>query len=236
MTSGPMPSVLVIDQDTSLRTRLREGIEGKGYRVIAASHGEEALTMCPSGGDMPGAIVLELEQPGITWYEVLEYFRKQQNIPILILASNVNEGKAVEALGKGADDFVVKPFGVEEICARIGAIFRRTGKLGNAFAVEPAAVFGNLTVNFYLREVRVGKTLVKLTPTEYNLLKYMIEHAGQVLPHRVLLTAIWGKEYADRVQYLRVYMGQLRKKIEKASNGQTFIYTDSGVGYRFVRE
>lgn len=234
MTVGTQPWILVIDQDRELRLILKSGLEKKGYEVVTAEHAEQTLSMLKGIGNMPGAIVMEFEQPGMTGYELLEHFREQTNVPIVFISTMKNEEQKVKAFEKGADDFVTKPFGIEEVCARIGAVLRRTGRLGSAYTLEPTVTFGKLTVNFYLREVRLGGQLVKLTSTEYDLLKYMIEHDGQVLTHRMLLTAIWGKEHAGRVQYLRVYIGQLRKKIDKESKGQTFIQTDSGVGYRFI--
>lgn len=236
MIPGTLPWILVIDQDLQVSRNLKSSLMEKGYEVVITENGERALAILKGGENLPGAIVMELELPGMTGYALLERIRKQTNVPIMLLSRMQEEKKKVEAFEKGADDYVTKPFGVEEVCARIGSLLRRTGRQGSAYALEPTSTFGSLTVNFHLREVKLQGKMIKLTPIEYDLLKYMIENAGKILPHRMLLTAIWGKEHADQVQYLRVYMGQLRKKIDKGSLGHKFIQTDPGIGYRFIGE
>jgi two-component system KDP operon response regulator KdpE len=140
------------------------------------------------------------------------------------------ERRKVEVLEIGADDYVTKPFGTEELLARIRALLRRAA---GAQSSEPVYQAGGLSIDFDRREVRMNTELIQLTPTEYDLLKYLIEHAGKVVTHRMLLEAVWGPGYADQTQYLRVFVGHLRKKLEPEPTQPRFIVTDPGVGYRF---
>ena len=144
-----------------------------------------------------------------------------------------DELRKVEALEMGADDYMTKPFGMGELLARLRSLLRRAA---GAHSAQPVFIAGGLCVNFDRREVTLDENPVKLTPTEYDLLKYMIEHAGKVLTHRMLLQAVWGQAYVDQAQYLRVFVGQLRKKLEKHPTRPRFILTDPGVGYRFCAE
>jgi two-component system KDP operon response regulator KdpE len=176
---------------------------------------------------------VDLLLPGINGVEVTKRIRACCAAPIIILSALGDEPRKVEALEVGADDYVTKPFGMDELLARIRSLLRRA-----AGAHNPAPIFtaGPLAVDFDRREVRLEEELVKLTPTEYDLLKYMIEHSGKVLTHRMLLTAVWGLAYADQAQYLRVFIGQIRKKLEKEPGRPRFILTDPGVGYRFCAD
>jgi two-component system KDP operon response regulator KdpE len=150
-----------------------------------------------------------------------------------VLSAIGEEVQKVQALELGADDYMTKPFGMEELFARIRSLLRRAA---GATSAAPVFVAGDLSVDFDRREVRLDGQPIKLTPTEYDLLKYMIEHAGKVLTHRMLLQQVWGQAYIDQAQYLRVFVGQLRKKIEKHPGRPRFILTDPGVGYRFCSD
>jgi two-component system KDP operon response regulator KdpE len=152
---------------------------------------------------------------------------------MIVLSAIGEEAQKVQALELGADDYITKPFGMEELFARIRSLLRRAA---GATSAAPVFVSGELSVNFDRREVSLEGQPVKLTPTEYDLLKYMIEHAGKVLTHRMLLQEVWGPAYVDQAQYLRVFVGQLRKKIEKHPARPRFILTDPGVGYRFCTD
>jgi two-component system KDP operon response regulator KdpE len=171
--------------------------------------------------------------PGIDGLELTRQLRARLTVPIIVLSAIGEERRKVEALESGADDYVTKPFGMEELLARIRSLLRRAA---GARGPQPVFASGGLTVNFDRREVHLNGELVKLTPTEYDLLKHMIENAGKVLTHRMLLTVVWGPAYADQAQYLRVFVGQLRKKLEKNPARPQFILTDPGVGYRFCLE
>jgi two-component system KDP operon response regulator KdpE len=218
----------VVDDEPQIRRSLQVNLENKGYAVLTASSGEEALEALPRR--KPDVIIIDLLLPSMDGIELTRRIREQSPVPIIVLSAIGDEQKKVEALESGADDYVTKPFGMEELSARIKSALRRTIMLSGA---EPVFRSAGLSVNFERREVRLHDEPVKLTPTEYDLLKYMIQYSGKVLTHRTLLTAIWGEAYADQAQYLRVFIGQLRKKLERNTARPQYILTDPGIGYRF---
>ena len=223
--------ILVVDDEPQIRRSLQVNLESRGYPVILADDGEQALEALSHRP--PDVVVVDLLLPGIDGIELTRRIRARSSVPILFLSAIGDETKKVEALESGADDYVTKPFNMEELLARIRSLLRR---VGGAQGSQPVYKSGDLSVNYDRREVRVSGSAVRLTPTEYDLLKYMIEHADKVLTHRMLLTAVWGPGYEDQAQYLRVFVGQLRKKIEKTPAQPRFILTDPGVGYRFCSE
>jgi len=217
--------ILVIDDEPQIRRCLQVNLEGKGYAVAAAADAGQALQAIANRA--PDVIVLDLLMPGMDGMALTRRIREHSTVPIIILSAIGDERKKVEALELGADDYVTKPFSTEELLARIRSVLRR---VAGAQSSQPVWSYGELSVNFDRREVRLTGEAVKLTPTEYDLLKYMIEHAGKVLTHRMLLTAVWGPAYSDQAQYLRVFVGQLRKKLEKDPARPRYILTDPGVG------
>ena len=223
--------ILVIDDEPQIRRSLQVNLEGKGYAVATAADAEQALQAIANR--TPDVIVLDLLMPGMDGIALTRRIREHSTVPIIVLSAIGDERKKVEALELGADDYVTKPFSTEELLARIRSVLRR---VAGAQSSQPVWSYGELSVNFDRREVRLTGEAVKLTPTEYDLLKYMIEHAGKVLTHRMLLTAVWGPAYSDQAQYLRVFVGQLRKKLEKDPARPRYILTDPGVGYRFCVE
>jgi len=226
MTTGAR--ILVVDDEPQIRRSLQVNLEGKGYAVVTAEDAEQGLQAIANRA--PDVIVLDLLMPGMGGIELTRRIREHSTVPIIVLSAIGDERKKVEALELGADDYVTKPFSTEELLARIKSVLRRAA---GAQSSQPVWTSGELSVNFDRREVRLNGELVRLTPTEYDLLKYMIEHAGKVLTHRMLLTAVWGPAYNDQAQYLRVFVGQLRKKLEKDTTRPRYILTDPGVGYRF---
>lgn len=220
--------VLVVDDERHIRRSLQVSLECRGYAVETAETGEQAMAAVTNR--LPDLVVLDLMMPGLDGLEVIRQLRQRSAIPIIVLSAIGEERRKVDALEIGADDYVTKPFGTEELLARIRALLRRAA---GAQSAEPIYLSGGLSVDFDRREVRMENTLVPLTPTEYDLLKYLIEHAGKVLTHRMLLEAVWGPGYADQTQYLRVFVGHLRKKLEPEPTRPRFILTDPGVGYRF---
>lgn len=178
-------------------------------------------------------MIVDVIMPGINGVEVVQRIRESSAVPIIVLSAVGDEPRKVEALEVGADDYITKPFGIEELLARIRSLLRRAA---GAQSAQPVFVAGTLSVNFDRREVALDGEPVKLTPKEYDLLKYLVEHAGKVLTHRMLLQEVWGPAYAEQAQYLRVFVGQLRKKLEKDPTRPRFIITDPGVGYRFFAE
>jgi two-component system KDP operon response regulator KdpE len=223
--------ILVVDDEPQIRRSLQVNLENKNYAVMTAASGEEALELMARR--KPDVVIVDLVLPAMDGIELTRRIREQSPVPIIVLSAIGDERKKVEALESGADDYVTKPFGMEELSARVRSALRRTVMLSGA---EPVFKSGALSVNFERREVRLDNETVKLTPTEYDLLKYMIQYTGKVLTHRTLLIAIWGEAYADQAQYLRVFIGQLRKKLERNTARPRYILTDPGVGYRFATD
>ncbi len=226
MTQGAR--ILVVDDEPQIRRSLQVNLERAGYAVDAVESGEHALESFRNR--RPDVIILDLLMPGLGGAEVVHKIREVSPVPIIVLSAVGEESWKVKALELGADDYMTKPFGMDELSARIRSLLRRAA---GAHGPEPVFVAGDLSVNFDRREVTLDRQPVKLTPTEYDLLKYMIEHAGKVLTHRMLLQEVWGQAYVDQAQYLRVFIGQLRKKLEREPTRPRFILTDPGVGYRF---
>lgn len=223
--------ILVVDDEREIRRCLELSLEEKGYTVLAAESGEKALELLQqSPADVA---IVDLLLPGIDGIELTKSIRQRSTLPIIILSAIGDDKKKVEALETGADDYVTKPFSIEEVIARIRSVLRRVvGSKG----VNPILSFGDLVVDFEHREVSLSDESIKLTPMEYELLKYMVQNAGRVLTRRMLLTAVWGPGHEDDTQSLRVLVRQLRKKIEKIPAKPCFILTDPGVGYRFKSE
>ena len=229
MTQGAR--ILVVDDEPQIRRSLQVNLERSGYAVEAVKTGEDALNSF--GNRRPDVVILDLVMPGIGGVAVVRQIRESSAVPIIVLSAIGEEPSKVEALELGADDYMTKPFGMEELLARIRSLLRRAA---GAHGPQPVFIAGELCVDFDRREVTLDQKPVKLTPTEYDLLKYMIKHAGKVLTHRMLLQEVWGQAYVDQAQYLRVFIGQLRKKLEKDPTRPRFILTDPGVGYRFCIE
>ena len=223
--------ILVVDDEPQIRHSLQTNLENRNYAVTTVASGEEALEAIVR--QKPDVVIVDLVLPAMDGIELTRRIREQSPVPIIVLSAIGDERKKVEALESGADDYVTKPFGLEELVARIKSALRRTIM---SSGTEPVFKSGGLTVNFERREVRIEGKPVKLTPTEFDLLKYMIPYIGKVLTHRTLLTAIWGEAYTDQAQYLRVFIGQLRKKLEQNTARPKYILTDPGVGYRFAHD
>ncbi|HEY7531907.1 MAG TPA: response regulator transcription factor [Nitrospiraceae bacterium] len=229
MTAGAR--ILVVDDEAPIRRWLKVNLETRGYTVDTAETGEQGIKALENR--RPDLLILDLLMPGMGGIDVVRKLRSVSTIPIIVLSAIGEEVQKVQALELGADDYMTKPFGMEELFARIRSLLRRAA---GATSAAPVFVAGDLSVDFDRREVRLDGQPIKLTPTEYDLLKYMIEHAGKVLTHRMLLQQVWGQAYIDQAQYLRVFVGQLRKKIEKHPGRPRFILTDPGVGYRFCSD
>ncbi|HXQ50622.1 MAG TPA: response regulator transcription factor [Stellaceae bacterium] len=226
MTGAAPSSVLVVDDEPAIRRFLRTGLEVQGYRVIDAADGTEALdALRRSAVDV---LVLDLGLPGIDGFEVIKRVRGGgSSLPIIVLSSRTDERGKVEALDLGADDYVTKPFGIDELLARIRAALRhRLQQEGE----RPVFKSGDLAVDLVRRIVTVRGEEVKLTPREYDLLRLLVAHAGKVLTHKFVLREVWGGE--SDVQYLRIYIRALRQKIEADPERPRHILTETGVGYR----
>ncbi|MDH4192933.1 MAG: response regulator transcription factor [Nitrospirota bacterium] len=223
--------ILAIDDERQIRRALQVNLEAKGYEVITAETGEEALQIIRHRP--PDLVLVDLLLPGMDGIELTRQLREIYQIPIIILSAIGEEAKKIEALEMGADDYVIKPFSMEELVARIRSVLRRTASI---YGTDSIFTFGELQVDFDRREIRIREKSVRLTPTEYDLLKYLIHNAGKVLTHGTILRAVWGPGYVDQAQYLRVFIGNLRKKLEKNTARPQYILTDPGVGYRFATD
>jgi len=221
------PLILVIDDEVQMRRLLRRTLEGGGYRYCEAENGESGLLEAVQ--KKPDAFILDLGLPDLDGVEVLKRLRDWSQAPVLILSVRDDEKQKVLALDHGADDYVTKPFGQEELLARLRVILRHSPEKAGL----PVFQNGKLIVDLAERRVLVSGKETKLTGIEYALLKLFVQHAGKVLTHRQILREVWGPNSEDRTHYLRVYVTHLRQKIEPDPDNPQHIKTESGVGYRF---
>jgi len=227
MTTGSLPAkVLVVDDEPPIRRFLRTSLTAQGYEIVEAENAKDALGQL--GRNRIDVIVLDLGLPDVDGLEILRHLRESgSDIPVIVLSSRTNEPEKVKALDLGADDYVTKPFGIDELLARLRAALRhRLQQHGE----RPIFKSGDLAVDLVRRTVTVRGQEVKLTPREYDLLRLLVAHAGKVLTHKFILREVWGSE-AD-VQYLRIYIRTLRQKIESVPETPQYILTEQGVGYR----
>jgi two-component system KDP operon response regulator KdpE len=225
------PRILIVDDEPQLARVLRTGLKTHGYDVRVAADGVSALE---TFGDWPpDLVVTDLAMPNMDGLALCRRLRELSPLPIIVLSVRGEEKTKVEALDAGADDYVTKPFGMDELLARVRAQLRRAQT--SAASEAPSAVLedGDFRVNLEARAVSVRGGEVHLTPKEYDLLVYFVRHAGKVLTHRTLLGAVWGGNYTEQGEYLRVFVGQLRKKIELDPSSPRYILTEPWVGYRF---
>jgi len=219
--------VLVIDDEPPIRKLLRMGLSTQGYDILEASNGKLALEKLAEG---PALIILYLGLPDIQGHELLRMIRgRDESVPIVVLSSRGDEAGKVQALDLGADDYLTKPFGMDELLARMRAALRHQLQVQGE---RPVFRSGDLSVDLVRRIVKVGEREIKLSPKEYELLRVLVQHAGKVLTHRFLLNELWD-ELTD-AQYLRVYVRQLRQKIEADPERPRHILTETGVGYRLA--
>jgi two-component system KDP operon response regulator KdpE len=217
--------ILIVDDEPQIRRALRTALAGHGYDVEVADNGETALTILPTW--QPDALVLDIVMPGIDGIEVLRQTRTWSEVPVIVLSARGDERDKVQALDLGADDYLTKPFGMDELLARVRAILRRRGE-----SQESLLRFGDIEIDLTRRVVTKAGGEVHLTPTEYDLLRVLAVNAGKVLTHRQLLERVWGAYAADNSQQLRVYINYLRRKLEDDPASPRWIVTDPGVGYR----
>jgi two-component system KDP operon response regulator KdpE len=229
MSSQPHPAtVLVIDDEVQMRRLLRRILEQEGYRVLLVDNGREGQAHAST--DRPDLVVLDLGLPDMDGMEVLKALRMWSSIPVLILSVREAEEIIVAALDAGADDYLTKPFRTGELLARVRALLRHRSS-GHEDQVFTS---GDLTVDLSSRTVTVRDQPTKLTPTEFTLLALFAKNAGKVLTHSYLLREVWGPTFAEETQYLRVFVGQLRKKIERDPTTPRILLTEAGVGYRLA--
>ena len=224
MNAGRL-KILVVDDEPPIRKLLRMGLTAQGYEVLEASNGKTALELLARKPDL---MILDLGLPDIQGHDLLSMIRaRNEAIPIVVLSSRGDEAGKVQALDFGADDYVTKPFGMDELLARIRAALRHQLQ---AHGERPVFRVGDLSVDLVGRIVKVGDKDVRLSPKEYELLRVLVQHAGKVLTHKFLLSELW--DNLTDAQYLRVYVRQLRQKIEDDDDQPKYILTETGIGYR----
>jgi two-component system, OmpR family, KDP operon response regulator KdpE len=229
-----MVKVLIVDDEPQIRKLVKTGLSGYGYQVYTAANGQEALAL--TAQKTPDVVILDISlgsQPdGI---EVCRDLREWSNVPIIMLSVRADERTKVSLLNIGADDYLTKPFGMEELHARIRAVLRRTTNDSHTSHQQAEIRIGELLIDLMNRRVMVGDEDVHLTPKEYDLLRLLATHPGKVMTHRALLSEVWGPEYSEMTNYVRVFMNQLRKKLhEDPERNLRYILTEPGVGYRFI--
>jgi two-component system KDP operon response regulator KdpE len=220
--------ILIADDDPQILRALRITLTARGYDVTTASDGRAALdAAAKTHADL---VVLDLGMPGLTGIEVIEALRGWTQVPILVVSGRSESWDKVEALDAGADDYVTKPFAVDELLARIRALTRRSPESAD----EPVVEFGDVAVDLSARVVRRGDAVVRLTPTEWKLLEVLLRHPGRLVTREQLLREVWGPQYTTDTGYLRLYLSQLRKKLEADPSAPRYLLTEAGMGYRFA--
>jgi two-component system, OmpR family, KDP operon response regulator KdpE len=224
MSAAPI-KVLVVDDEPPIRKLLRMGLTTQGYEIVEAQNGKAALVLLEENPDL---VILDLGLPDIQGHELLRTIRaRNERVPIVVLSSRGDEAGKVQALDLGADDYVTKPFGMDELLARMRAALRHQLQIHGE---RPVFRVGDLSVDLVRRIVKVGDKEVKLSPKEYDLLRVLVQHAGKVLTHKFLLGELW--DALTDAQYLRVYVRQLRQKIEADPERPQYVLTETGIGYR----
>jgi two-component system, OmpR family, KDP operon response regulator KdpE len=222
--------VLVVDDDHQIREALRRGLKARGYEVLSAGNGETALDIL--SGASVDVVVLDLGLPGIDGHEVIRRLRSFSDVPVVVLSVRESQSEKVTALDAGADDYVVKPFGMDELLARMRAALRRA----RPEEARPKLRFSELEIDLGRHLVHLGGQPVHLTPTEYRLLEALATNAGKLLTHSWLLRRVWGPAYDRESHYVRVYMQQLRQKLRDDPGRPRYIITEPGLGYRWNPE
>ena len=230
-STPPLPGIVLIEDGPQVRRFLRATLGSHGYRLHEAETGEDGLIEAASR--QPDVVILDLGLPDVDGLQVIRRLREWSKVPIIVLSARGQEGDKVAALDAGADDYVSKPFAVGELLARLRVALRHAaaGESG-----EPTFTVGDLTVDQIKRQVRVDGREVHLTPIEYRLLTLLVRHSGRVVSQRQLLKEVWGPGQTEQTHYLRVYMGTLRRKLEKDPARPRYLLTEPGVGYRLAAE
>ncbi|MFA5923042.1 MAG: response regulator [Methylococcaceae bacterium] len=225
------PVIVVIEDDPQICRFLRTSLRVQGFQVIEAGTGERGVVEI--GTRKPELVILDLGLPGMDGIAVIRKVREWSSVPIIVLSARSQESNKIAALDAGADDYLTKPFSIGELLARIRVSLRHAARLaGNG--VETLFSVGDLLVDLSLRSVHIGEQEIHLTPIEYRLLTVLIRHAGKVLTHRQLLLDVWGPAYVEHAHYVRIYMGQLRRKLESDSTHPRYLLTEAGIGYRLA--
>ena len=230
MATDEKPNILVVDDEPQIARVLKTTLASHGYSIRTAHDGDEALQLMKDWS--PDLVITDLGMPNMDGLALCRHVRAKSAVPIIVLSVRGEERTKVEALDAGADDYVTKPFSVNELLARVRAALRRAAAAKKAEAGE-AIVIGDFRIDPDAHSVYVGQREVKLTPKEFDLLAYLARHPGKVLTHRALLAAVWGASSTEQPEYLRVFVGHLRKKLEPDEKTPRYIVTEPWVGYRF---
>lgn len=238
MTTGgvqapPGPTVVVVEDEAQIRRFLRATLVSQDYRCFEATTGAGGLVEVACR--QPDLVILDLGLPDLDGIEVIRRLREWTSVPIIVLSARGDEHDKIAALDAGADDYVSKPFGVGELLARMRSTLRHAARLAAGHG-EPVFAHGDLSVDLARRRVLVAGAEVRLTPLEYRLLSTLVRHAGKVLTHRQLLKEVWGPSFVEQAHYLRVYMLQLRRKLESDPARPRYLLTEPGVGYRLAAD
>jgi two-component system, OmpR family, KDP operon response regulator KdpE len=228
-----VPLVVIVDDEPEIRRFLRATLTSNGFRVSETANAAQGMETIAA--QRPDLVVLDLGLPDRDGVDLLRELREWSRVPVVVLSVRDREHDKVAALDAGADDYLTKPFGVGELLARVRVALRHAAQAGRG-QVEPVFSVGDLRVDLVRRQVAVGATEVHMTPLEYKLLALLVKHAGKVVTHRQLLRDVWGPEYGDENHYLRVYMAQLRHKLEADPARPRYLRTEPGVGYRLMTD
>lgn len=223
-------NVLVVDDEKSLRDFVRRNLEVRGYHVFTASNGIEALAVF--NNEHIQMVIMDIMMPHMDGLEATRRIREESHVPIIILTAMGEEADKMRAFDLGADDYLTKPFGVGELLGRVKAVLRRAD-WSKAVSGGERIVRGEIEADVERHQVKVRGESVELTPTEFNLLVYFMKNTGKTLHHRAILQNVWGADYSDEAEYLRVYVGKLRQKIENDPAKPFYLHTEHGIGYRF---
>jgi two-component system KDP operon response regulator KdpE len=226
------PVIVLIEDDPETRSFVRTSLLKRGYRLVEAPTGVDGLT--EAANCRPDVVVVARDLPDMDGIEVVRRLREWTSVPVIVISTRGPESDKVAALDAGADDYVTKPFGIDEFVARIRVALRHAAGAGRP--EEPVFTLGDLRVDLARRRVFLADNEVRLTPIEYRLLTTLVHHPGNVLTHRQLLTEVWGPSHIEEVHYLRVYMAHLRRKIETDPTNPRYLRTEPGVGYRLASE
>jgi two-component system, OmpR family, KDP operon response regulator KdpE len=224
------PTVLVVDDEKALRDFVRRNLEIRGYHVITAINGLEALSAFEN--QSIDLVILDIMMPRLDGLETTRRIRQTSMAPIIILTALGEEADKIKAFDLGADDYLTKPFGTGELLGRIKAVLRRA-RWAESIPEQEVITCGEILADLVKHQVMLKGQSIELTPTEFNLLVYLMKNAGKVLPHRMILKHVWGPEYGEEAEYLRVYVGKLRQKIEADPLRPRYIQTERGIGYLF---
>ena len=223
-------TILIVDDEPTIIRFIRANLEANGFETLAAMDGAKALELIER--ELPDLIILDIKMPKMDGLEVCRRLREWSQIPIIMLSARGDEADKVECLNLGADDYIIKPFGVVELIARVRAVLKRT-RAALTVPAQPCFTSGDIEINFVQRRVTLAGREVKLTPTEYNLLQELALNANKVLTHSMLLRRVWGPEYGQEKEYLRVFVNRLRGKLEAHPENPEYIITIPGMGYQF---